>query len=243
MPKVSTVADIAEMDDKDVVKLFRGKVVSQFDWSSWKDEDKSGSFENLIVQDRAGDKIKVVLKDREPIGNIKGKDITILAHSGAKGFSGCYVFDQEYKGKSSRNLKVTPTGEIVFGNSQMHGESDSENAGEEDYKPEKKPAREHPEDYPNDETQSPPKGSANANALANARVFLARRRNGYLLCLDAAVSAGKEYGLRHPEMGGMSAEHFHGMTSTIYIGAERAGIFDDLPVTPLAPVKKDENTK
>src|SRR4051812_10448787 len=71
------------------------------------------SLQNVELQ--AGEaEMTMVLKDRdeELSKSWEGRQIRVEAWKGDKGWSGVYAFDDEYQGKITRKIKVTPTGNL-----------------------------------------------------------------------------------------------------------------------------------
>ncbi len=235
--QVMKVNEILKLNHNAVVTAFKGKVLSTELRREWKKGDDSSTFENVLVQDSTGDKIWIVLKDRPPIGKAKGRSITILAHNGKKGISGLYAIDNEFKGKKTRQLKVTATGELLVGVGAQQNESSdpesevphSEANGEEDFEP-IKPANEGlPAPVIDIEsTKRVEKPSAN-KAIQQMDVFYAKRANAMIHAFNATVYVVKECARRHPEAP-MSDRAITATLLALYnSGCYRDGLYDALP--------------
>lgn len=244
MPKISTVQDILDAEDKFPIHAFRGVVKSSFPRKEGESDKGPWSFENIVVTDKDGEDIKVVFSNRDPLPKgIKGKQIQLICYVGKRGPSGLYVHDNTYSKDGDdvtvRELKVTPTAEVIFGNAQSQESGDNE--GEDDYRPQKKPAeRQEREEAPSKQTQSPPKGSTDFNAIAEAKFFLARRRNAWVLCHAAVVSAVTEINGKFPDAP-LSPATITAMTLSLFnSGCYKDGLWDDLPVKPIETPKPKE---
>lgn len=112
MARLSLVADILNAEHKEIITCFKGelvKVEKQFTAGD-------GVKQKLTVKDKDGDKLEVHVWDQEPIArNDEGEQITFLTTSGQRGPSGVMAFDDDYKNKVTRVLKVTKAAEIVVG--------------------------------------------------------------------------------------------------------------------------------
>lgn len=255
MSRISSIADVLEMDDGFPIGAFTAKVTQQYGRKSGDGDNGPWSFENIVVKDKAGETIKIVFKNRDPIGKVVGKEIKAVCYAGTKGPSGVYAADNEFKGKISREIKITPTAEVTFVGALMHGrpEGDADDGdngegdGEEDYQPKKRSAKpqtrqcEDPDeapqedDRPRKQPQSPPKGSAQVNTLAKCRKFMAQRRIAWVIAHDAVVVAVGEANERHPEAP-MNPSTITAMTLAIYnSGCFVDGLYDGLPVEKLPP--------
>ncbi len=112
--KPSTVAEIKAMPEDDTVFCFIGKIKKRYARIAKENDRGPYSFENLDLTDATGSEIKAKLKDCEPLPAemTVGKSISILAHKGDKGWTGVKAKDDEYKGKVSRILWITPSAVI-----------------------------------------------------------------------------------------------------------------------------------
>jgi len=128
MPKLFTVADIEDLNVDDPVQRFQGIVNKVFEQKTGK--NKKGTYQAIMVEDDDGDEIKVFIKDHDEIPESwEGKRITILAHDGENGWSGAFAADNEYNGKTTRELHVTKVAEIVKGSSGGHEREEEEDRG------------------------------------------------------------------------------------------------------------------
>lgn len=225
--RVSTVSDVKEMDKKELIRCFKGTVKAQFKRSAGTDDQgRDWSFENLAVKDKDGHEITVVLANREPVGNVKGKLISFCAHEGSKGWSGVYAIDNEYNGKTTRQIRVTGSAEIALGSSESDSNGDeAQSDGEEDYRPQKRS-----------------QAATSPSDIGKAKVFLAKRRNAWILSYDAAISAGDEMFKRHPSVN-VTEDMILAMTQSFYnSGCYKDGLWEALPAAPLPRPKAKQPT-
>jgi hypothetical protein len=104
------------MDDQMPLPAINGTLTALYPRKTGESSKGPWSFQNgELTQGKA--KIKLVFKGLdEPVDkSLKGKDITITAHKGDKGWTGIYSQDNEYQGKTTREIKVTPTATIEQG--------------------------------------------------------------------------------------------------------------------------------
>lgn len=128
MPKVSTIPEILAMDNDDVIKIVRGKIVKRFDRKSGETDKGPWSFENVEITD-GKHSVTVSLKNREPLPkHFKvGSLILITAKEGDRGWTGMKAVDEEYQGKTYRKIRVTPTAVIELDNASARTDDDDGN--------------------------------------------------------------------------------------------------------------------
>lgn len=107
--KAQTISEIAGLPAKAIVYAFEGVVSKVFDRKTGQNSNGDWSIQSLMVKDPTGAEIKVMLKDREAFGYGVGTAIRLEAKQSDKGFSGLYAEDDDYKGKVTRLIKVTPS--------------------------------------------------------------------------------------------------------------------------------------
>lgn len=125
MPRVSSVSDINDAEHKEIITCFRGELVKvgkQFPVGD-------GTKQPLTVRDKDGDEIEVHVWDHEDAvpRNDEGEQYSFLASTGQRGPQGVMAFDDTYKGKTTRILKVTKAGEVVAGGAMAPGHDDDRN--------------------------------------------------------------------------------------------------------------------
>lgn len=141
-----------------------------------------------------GEKVAIFLKDREPVHKSwKNRDIIIEAHNGAKGWSGCYVNEDNYNGKNRREIKVTPTGIIsLLGGAPAEP---TEPPAQRQQAPTQPPAKTNQDPAPAAAAQPPPEnGSRGAmeqvielsNRVANLQILCCGRVESYVATMIQA---------------------------------------------------------
>lgn len=249
--KVSTVKDVLAMEDGKVIEAFRGVVTEVFPRiSSGPKEQKPWSFDPIKVKDKHGDEMRVVFASRDPLpDDVKGKELTLLSFRGAKGWSGVRAVDNVFMPKgakkpvTTREIKVTSTAEVVWGNGakpdaekSLPKESDVPADEEQDYKPLPKKHAERDEGSQEDRTPPvpsnhyPPKGSSHHKALTELRVFAAKRRTAWMVARSAAIATVQEEDKIHHDVP-VSPQEFTAMVLAFYnSGCFKEGLYDALPV-------------
>lgn len=214
MSKISTFAEIREMSTDTVIEVVKGKVATVYARKTGDGENGPWSFENLELTNPAGEKMRVVLKNRDPFDKtMKGRTIAIMAFHGDRGWSGVYAADNDYKGKVTREIKVTGTAEIaVMDGVQNPSEQVADNR------------QANPEPSRAPQAQFSP---AAAGATKSAKIFIAKRISGMKICLKSACLIRDEFEALTSEK--MSEGQLQAITSTLFITGDRSGIFDQLP--------------
>ena len=117
---MKTIADIASMDDGDLVSSIKGELTAIYDRRAGIGKnDKPYSFQDCELKDATG-KIKVVLNNREGMDkSLKGQVVTIECQKSEKGKTGVYVQDQTYNGITTRKLRVTGSAVISNGSGSV----------------------------------------------------------------------------------------------------------------------------
>ena len=116
MPQITKIADVFDrLRDGDVIHLIEGRVKSTFRRHEGENDRGAYSFQSFVITD-GKEEIKVTFKDRDYLDEKewKGKTIVLEALDGDNGFTGVYAKDDEYQGKKSRIIWVTPTGQVTM---------------------------------------------------------------------------------------------------------------------------------
>jgi hypothetical protein len=220
--RVSTVDEVLAMEDDEVIQAFSGTLSTLWKPKTGESEKGKWSFQNGEIT-AGGKKIKVCFKNRDEVPqSMKGKKITILAYHGDRGWSGSYASSSEYKGKTTREIKVTATAEVTEG-----GTASSEPATETTAP---KPHTGGGGHLPPHDTSAPgTRAGTNATlAISDAKVFISRRVSGIKICLKGASVLRGEY--EQVEGNPMTEDQYQAIVSTLFIAGDKAGIFDGLPV-------------
>ena len=115
MPKLSSIAEVREMDADFPIPAIKGKLTALYPVKKGESEKGPWSFQNGELT-QGNQKIKIVFKGRDPVPmSTKGKEITLLSFHGDRGVSGLYASDNDYNGTVTREIKVTSTAEMIEG--------------------------------------------------------------------------------------------------------------------------------
>lgn len=196
------------MTDGEPVVYMIGKVKSVFEYQTGEKKDgEPWTVQTLILSDPNDPDEKITVKvwdkDEIPEKKIKGRIVHIYAKHGDKGFSGVYIKEDSYKGKTSTQLRLTATGTLSleapeFADSGDQGDdvNDSDDDAPEGAEPppkEKRTQKEKERDErraepPPQEHKEPPPTSQRASKpdatdhVIDVKRFLARRGNGLFMC-------------------------------------------------------------
>lgn len=219
--KVTPIKDILKMDKDDEVEATKGSITKIFEVK----EVGRGTLQSVNIED-GGKEIMLKLWDHDEVPkNWRGKFIHIVANPDEK--KGKLVVD-EYKGKIQ--LQVQKDAEITLGTRVT---ADEPEPGEEDYAPQRKnetPPADNEAENPDD-----PK-TARMNVY-NARVFLARCANLYILAMQAGDYVSKWFQANHEKA--VDSEVYKAMVHGFYMDARMGGGWaSKMPKHDLAPYLK-----
>lgn len=255
MAKTLTVEDIKDLEGDSIVHRFTGKVVKLYDQKSGENKNGEWTLQNLEMEDDEGDKIKVTLKDREELSKrMRGKELTLLAHRGNKGWSGVYAKDDDYHDKKNpdRILWVTSSAEIVeAGSADDSDDNDREDRrdrrrdrddGNEDRRERR---RERDED---DRGSRSRRGEEEDGGRERRREweldpeqeckdFCLKRSNAIGLCMEAAFYSAQAFEARNAIS--IPVEFIQAITMWMAISGDRSGLFDKLPTESIFPDPED----
>jgi len=110
------IADINKQPNKALVYDFEGVVRKSWPRKSgvYGDDNKPWSIQTIVVADDAGDEIKVMLKDRHDVTIVEAQHIRLATKESPKGHSGVYADDDTYQGNTTRQIRVTPSGQLFI---------------------------------------------------------------------------------------------------------------------------------
>jgi len=226
------------LPDKAVVYAFEGTVKKTFQRSAGTNTNGDWSIESAIVADAAGDEIKVMVKDRAPMGFQVGQFLNFEAHKGDKGYSGLYAEDDEYKGNVRRILRATPTCHINFAGSGQSRQQDAH----------AQPPRQQQQAAPPQRAQAQPQqrtqqatpqgnGTTAAQREAHDSVNEARRTimqiaNLHLLCA-VAVDKYEAPEFKRRTSSELSESQRQGAIASIFIESCKCGLVRNMPTNQL----------
>lgn len=107
----TTVSEVANREAGEVIAKMQGKIVKAYELKSGENEKGEWSIQDGYFKDSTGE-IKIAFFNHEDVRPLLNKEITLGAHKGAKGLSGVYAHDNNYQGKTTREVKITETGKI-----------------------------------------------------------------------------------------------------------------------------------
>ncbi len=202
--RVSTIAEIKSMEAEAVVGCFKGKLTALYKPKTGESQRGPWSFQNGEVTDGQG-KIKIVLKNRPELAQTwKNRTICFMSNEdGGNGLIGITTNDNDFKGRITREVMIGPEAEITEVAAQGPPASSGAHA-------------------------SPPASRASSNPAADCKIYMARRASGMKIAIKAAYGIRDEVEAITKET--MSQERIQGMIGSLFISADRAGQFDQLPV-------------
>jgi len=123
MPRIVALAEALKMDPGEQLPAIRGKVIKVGKYFSDESAKRPWSFQTLVIED-GGTKADVKFKGRDQIAlDAVGKVAFIVANNGERGLTGVRVEDDEYNGKVTRIVLVTPSAELTFGKGDWNTET------------------------------------------------------------------------------------------------------------------------
>ena len=110
--KVSTIQDILTMEEGLPVLCARGKIVKLYKPKTGESDKGPWSFQSGLLSDGQSS-VKFTLNSREELPQtFLNKQVVLTAQNGNHGWTGLKTKDEEYNGKVTRVLWVTPTADI-----------------------------------------------------------------------------------------------------------------------------------
>lgn len=136
--KVSTIADLGQMDDGDQPKAVKAKLKSLQKPRSGESNGREWHFQDFELIDATGS-LKGSFSNREPLNpQWVGQILYFEAQKSAKGWSGLYIKDEKFTPKgtdeevSVRKFKVTATATVMPQEGHAGSDNDGDNAEDED---------------------------------------------------------------------------------------------------------------
>lgn len=215
--RIIPLSEVLKMEPGETVASIRATVKAIFDRNTGTNSHGDWSLQGAMLIDASGVEIKAVIKDRDPIPAAwKNKSIIISCHNGDKGLTGIKAKDDEYRGKVTRILSVTPSAVIELAEN-THAESEPE--------PEEPPARTEAAPAKSQTTkpaaEKPANGGHESDDLG-VKQALNRMANLYLHCLIATDYVRKTWEER--EKRAMPQEQVQAVTSALFIQSTRQGM-------------------
>lgn len=123
--KTTPLNEINQLEDGELVMRVEGEITRVFDRKSGTKGDKDWAIQNFILKDDSGE-IRVGAWNHDDLSSLSGKKVSITAHKSDKGFSGVYCELNDYKGKQSKQLRLTYTAKIERLDGQQSADSSSQ---------------------------------------------------------------------------------------------------------------------
>lgn len=235
--RVVPIAQCYELQAGEIVPSVRGVLKEVWDRNSGQNAKGDWALQNLLLVDESGKDIKVKLQDRDAVPKTwKGREVYIYCNDGGKGLTGIKAKDDEYRGKVSRILSVTPSAHVelaVPASTPVPTSEPTQNP---------EPAR-RPDPEPKQETKTNGNGHSNGNGqngnpfadVGKVKKGLNKLANLYLHCLEAGCYVRRTYEASHQVQ--MTNEQFQGCVSSLFIQATRTGLDG---ITPTGVFGRDE---
>lgn len=225
--RLVTVPEILKLGPGEQVPAIRGTISEVGKRYAGTNEHGEWSIQNATLQTPEGI-IKLKVMNREPLSVQKGCPVWLRSVDGNKGLSGLYAEDDEYRGKSTRIIKVTPSALIELEEPPPGPPADP---GSERWTPPQPPTPAAPEPHPTHSTV-PPAPSAPTGAQGDhtasqkpttspADHALFNWTKLYLRCMEAADWIVCERMDAHKQA--MSSDHYQACVSSLFIQATRNG--------------------
>lgn len=217
--KVTPLNEISQLEDGELVMRVEGEITRVFDRKSGTKNDKEWSIQNLILKDDSGE-IRVGAWNHDDLSSLSGKKVSITAHKSDKGFSGVYCELNDYKGKQSKQLRLTYTAKIERLDGQQS--ADSSNAQSSSARPNASGGSRHQPEHQNDSSATL---EASLAQICNAQylIFEAEKNKWENMALNGLV----------PEFTSLVGNaHFQAECSSAFIKLDRAGVVESLSTKP-----------
>lgn len=122
MPRKLKLEEVVNMEEGEVVPAVSGIVESVFNQRRGEKDGEPWAFQDLVIKDGAL-KLKVSVSGRDEIPKtVRGKLLTFISSNGKRGMQGVKVILNTYNGETTKQLRVTPTAEIVEGAGQWENQ-------------------------------------------------------------------------------------------------------------------------
>lgn len=236
---------LGAMADKQTLACIAGTVMNIYKPKSGENSNGPWSIQNAVIKGTDGTELTLWIKDREEIpSSAKGRFLILTAKQGDKGLSGLYIMDDEYNGKITRKIKVTPTAELAYqqdghapqARQESHGHQAAETTEFQTAAHQK--AEEEWKDIESaiPQAQSEPvrkQTKANApDSLHEAKKTILQITNLHLLCARAVVDYEAPQ-FKKVTGQDMTESMVQGATGSIFIESCRNGLHRNMPTTAL----------
>lgn len=216
--RIITIAEASGIPGE-IVPCIKGTLISLF-------AQKTGisaagdpwSLQNGEVQDSTG-KMRVTFSSREPLpDSLKGEEIILESKTTKFGLQGVKVKENNFKGKTTIELHITPSAIITFPNATAPTNTDI---------PEQKQSQPM--------TKAPEKPMTQIDGIEKARKRIMQFSNLYSMTLKAARYVG--------ETEGLEGEDIRQISTTFFIQSVKEGLENGLPNNGPIPEKSTQAVK
>ena len=235
---------LAAMADKQTLACVAGTIVSAYQAKRGTNANGEWSIQNVVLKGDDGTEVTLWMKDREEIQkSAKGQRIILTAHQGDKGLSGLYIMDDEYNGKTTRKIKVTPSAELSYGVATQQPAAASYQQAQQTGQGLPQQAM-HPEaaarheaaakswDEPAAQPAPAPTQHAPVDQIVEARRSIMQIANLHLLCAKA-VAQYEAPAYKRATGADMTESMQQGACASIFIESCRNGLHRSMPTSPM----------
>lgn len=231
-----TVPQALELSTGELVPSIRAVVSDIGRRYSGTNDHGDWSLQNITLKDGVtGQTIKAKVNDREEIpASWKGGTVLMSCKNSDKGLTGLKIDEDDYRGKKSKVIKVTPSATIL-----------PDNGSAAPVTPQAAPAPQAatvtpqtalapqapPADVPAATHEHSSSHDGNGDPVKAARKSLARAANLYVLCMDAGTYVKEQLKARHSVE--MTDAQYQACVSALFINASRDQLDSNLPTGKL----------
>ena len=236
MPRIVPLAEALKMDPGEQLPAIRGKVVKVGKYFSGQSAKGPWSFQTLTIDD-GGTKTDVKFKGRDQIApDAVGKVAFVVANNGERGLTGVRVEDDEYNGKTTRIVLVTPSAELTFGKGDWNTETPAKPAAAKQTSDPEPSEDDYPggDEPPARESERPAEANKGGTGWDGLKQDVNKIRKLHLLCCAAAahnVAALHKAGIN------VGDEFLQSAAATIFIEACKRGGMAAIPDAGEPPVQ------
>ena len=237
MPRIVPLSEALRMDPGEQLPAIRGKVVKVGKYFSGQSAKGPWSFQTLVIED-GGTKADVKFKGRDQIApDAVGKVAFVVANNGERGLTGVRVEDDEYNGKKTRIVLVTPSAELTFGKGDWNTEkTPSKSAAANDPSDPGPAADDYPggDEPPALESERPADANKGGTDWNGLKQDVNKIRKLHLLCCAAAAH---NVAVLHKAGINVGDEFLQSAAATIFIEACKRGGMAAIPDAGEPPVQ------
>lgn len=239
------LSQLGAMADKQTLACIAGTITALYKPKTGTNSTGEWSIQNATLRGTDGIEVGLWLKDRPELPmSAKGQYVILEARQGDKGLSGLYVMDDDYNGKITRKIKVTPTAELSYGQPASQpqpsaGQQAAQQAASDSWGPEPTTSLTNPAPSQNQASQpqashqqaSQPKAAA-PDSMKEAERTILQITNLHLTCSRAVI---RYEAPTFKKLTGqdMTEAQVQGAVASIFIESCRNGLHRNMPTTPL----------